>query len=121
MVSELQVKDPMKLFYDNKVAINLFNNLVFYDHTKHVELDSRFIRKKIDFKEFILPYIRTQNQVADIGSPIVTLRGMYTSWTYLICMLNLKGSVDVYGSWVWVGSGSARPALGWMWVSYKLY
>lgn len=56
---KLQVQDPMRLYYDNKIAINLSNNIILHDCTKHVELDWYFISKKIVFKELIFSYIKT--------------------------------------------------------------
>lgn len=62
----LNVDGPMKMFYDNKVVINLANNLVFHDRTTHVEIDCHFIRQKIDTKELVLFYVKFQDQVADM-------------------------------------------------------
>lgn len=56
----------MKLYCNNKVVINLSNNPVLYDQTKHVEIDHYFIREKIDSKQLVLPYIRFEYQVADM-------------------------------------------------------
>lgn len=56
----------MKLFCDNKTAINLSNNPVLHDKTKHVKIDRHFIREKIDARELVLSYIMTQDQVADL-------------------------------------------------------
>ncbi|CAN6477878.1 unnamed protein product [Victoria cruziana] len=62
----IKVDEHMKMFCDNKAAINLANNPVMYDRTKHVEIDRYFIREKIDSKELILSYVRYEDQVADI-------------------------------------------------------
>lgn len=56
----IQAKGIMRLYYDNKAAINLANNLVLHDRTKHVEIDRHFISERIDAKELILPYIKIQ-------------------------------------------------------------
>ena len=41
ILSDLGIKwkEPMKLYYDNKSAINIAYNLVQHDQTKHVEVD----------------------------------------------------------------------------------
>lgn len=48
----------MKLYYNNKTTINISNNLVIHNRTKHVEINRYFIREKIDFKELTLRYIK---------------------------------------------------------------
>lgn len=54
------------MYCDNEININLSNNPVLYDRTKHVEIDCDFIREKIDFEELVLIYLKYENQVADI-------------------------------------------------------
>ncbi|KAK2981314.1 hypothetical protein RJ640_007015 [Escallonia rubra] len=39
---------PMKLYCDNKATINIANNPVQHDRTKHVEIDRHFIKEKIE-------------------------------------------------------------------------
>jgi hypothetical protein len=39
----------MKLWYDNKSVINVANNPVQYDRTKHVEIDRFFIKEKRNY------------------------------------------------------------------------
>ena len=58
-LSELRqdYKVPMKFFCDNKVAINIANNLAQHDRTKHVEIDRHFIKEKLDSGNICIPYI----------------------------------------------------------------
>lgn len=37
----------MKLFYDNKVMINIANTPVQHDRTKHIEIGRHFIKEKL--------------------------------------------------------------------------
>ena len=39
---------PMKLFCNNKTTIDISNNPVQHDRTKHVEIDKYFIKEKLD-------------------------------------------------------------------------
>lgn len=52
LLLELNVlrKGPSKLLCDNMSAINIANNPVQQDRTKHVEIDHFFIKKKWDDK-----------------------------------------------------------------------
>jgi hypothetical protein len=47
LLTELRLSQskPMVLYCDNKATIDIANNLVQHDHTKHVELDHHFIMK----------------------------------------------------------------------------
>lgn len=54
------------LYCDNKAAINIANNPVQHDRTKHVEIDRHFIKEKLDSGVICLPYITSASQVADV-------------------------------------------------------
>lgn len=62
----LQVEGHMWIYCDKKVTINLSNNLLFYDWTKHREIVCHFIKDMIDSKELMLSYVETPNQVVDV-------------------------------------------------------
>ncbi|WVZ85689.1 hypothetical protein U9M48_032584 [Paspalum notatum var. saurae] len=67
LLSELYVlrKGPLKLWCDNKSAINIANNPVQHDRTKHVEIDRFFIKEKLDSGVLELRHVNSSNQVAD--------------------------------------------------------
>ena len=54
---------PMKLFCDNKTAINIPNNSVQHDRTKHVKIDRHFIKEKLDSGSLWIPYILQANKL----------------------------------------------------------
>lgn len=42
-------------------GLNLSNNYVLCDRTKHIKIDQHFIREKFDTEELMLPYIKTHD------------------------------------------------------------
>jgi hypothetical protein len=57
---------PLMLYCDNKAAIDIANNPVQHDRTKHVEIDRHFIKEKLESGIICMPYVNSSNQVADI-------------------------------------------------------
>ena len=59
LLEELKVTNekPMKLFCDNKAAINIPHNPMHHDRTKHVEVDGHFIKEKIEKSIICMSYI----------------------------------------------------------------
>jgi len=56
----------MKLYCDNKSAINIAHNPVQHDRTKHIEVDRHFTKEKLVCGLICTPYVSTQSQLADI-------------------------------------------------------
>lgn len=63
---------PMRLFCDNKSAIEIAQNPVQHDRTKHVEVDRHFIKDKLDTKLIQLPFVKSEQQLADILTKAVS-------------------------------------------------
>lgn len=68
LLSELGLlsSSPLMLYCDNKAAINIANNPVQHDRTKHIEINRHFIKEKLGAGIICLPYVQTTNQLADI-------------------------------------------------------
>jgi hypothetical protein len=61
LLSELKLfrDKPSMLYYDNKAAIDIANNPVHHDRTKHIEIDRHFIKEKLDRGIICLPYVNS--------------------------------------------------------------
>jgi hypothetical protein len=62
----IKIEEPMKIFCDNQSARHIATNLVFHERTKHIEVDCHFIREKVQSKEIETPFVKSENQLADI-------------------------------------------------------
>ena len=67
-----QSRQPIQLFCDNKATCGIAHNPVQHDRTKHVEVDRFFIKEKLDDKIVELPKIRSEDQLADILTKVVS-------------------------------------------------
>ena len=69
----------MNLFCDNKAAIAISHNPIQHDRTKHVEVDRNFIKQNLEEKIIQLPFIKSEDQLADILTKAVSARNYYNS------------------------------------------
>ena len=60
------LSEPPLLFCDNMSALALSSNPVFHSRIKHLDVNFRFVRERIQRKDFLVQYIPTDDQVADI-------------------------------------------------------
>ena len=61
-----------KLFCDNKATTSISENTVQQDRTKHVEIDRNFIKEKLEKKIISRPFVRSNDQLADILTKAVS-------------------------------------------------
>ena len=67
-------KEAMKLYCDNKSAREIAENPVQHDRTKHVEVDRHFIKEKLERKIVSIPFVNSEEQLADILTHAVCSR-----------------------------------------------
>lgn len=63
---------PMNLYCDNKAAIDIAQNPVQHDRTKHVEVDRHFIKEKLNQKIIQFPFVKSEDQLADVLTKAVS-------------------------------------------------
>jgi hypothetical protein len=83
---------PVMLYCDNKAAINIINNLIQHDRTKHVEIDRHFIKDKLDDGIVCMPFVGTKEQITDV----FTKRLGITDFSNVISNMSM---INIYASY----------------------
>nr|GFB00943.1 putative copia-type protein [Tanacetum cinerariifolium] len=68
LVSEIGFppRGSTQIMCDNKAAIQILENHVQHDRTKHIEVDRHFIKEKLEAGIIELPFVKSSDQLADI-------------------------------------------------------
>ena len=82
-------KETMKLYCDNKSARDIADNPMQHDKTKHVEVDRHFIKEKLEKKIVSIPFVNSEEQLADVLTHAVCGRKFSDSLVKL-------GMCDIY-------------------------
>lgn len=93
ILNDLKVKweEPMKLYCDNKSAINIAHNPVQHERTKHIEIDRHFIKEKLEEGLVCMTYVPSGRQLAD-----VLTKGLSSSHFYNL--ISKLGMENIYSS-----------------------
>jgi hypothetical protein len=88
---EFAPTSEMELFCYNKSAIAISHDPVQHDRTKHVEVDRHFIKENLEGKIICFPFVKSEDQLADILTKAVSSKELYNSLEKL-CMKDLYAS-----------------------------
>lgn len=61
-----QQKHAATIYYDNLSTIAITKNLVFHNHTKHLDIKYHFISDYVEKGEIEIEFFTTNDQLADI-------------------------------------------------------
>ena len=65
---------PMSLWCDNQGALNLIDNPVCHDRTKHIDIKYHYVREQVQAGNCIFSYIPTADNIADLFTKPLTLK-----------------------------------------------
>jgi len=82
-------KSGMNLYCDNKAAIAISQNPIHDDRTKHIEIDRHFIKQNLEEGVICFPFVRSEDQFADVLTKVVSNKNFCDS-------LNKLGIEDIF-------------------------
>jgi hypothetical protein len=69
----------MNLYCDNKATIEISQNPIQHDKTKHIEIDRHFIKQNLEEKVIRFPFVRSEDQLANMLTKAVSNKNFHSS------------------------------------------
>jgi len=88
-LNELHVLRNETMMLNCDAAVNIANNPIQFDRTKHVDIDRFFIKEKLDSGVLKLKYVKSRSQLADCFT-----KGLGPSEVELSC--SKMGMLDIF-------------------------
>ncbi|XP_019260703.1 PREDICTED: uncharacterized protein LOC109238670 [Nicotiana attenuata] len=93
----MPLSSSIPVFCDSLAALHIAKNPVFYERTKHIEVDYHFIRTKLADGLISLHHVPTSSQLADIFTKCLT--GAHHR--LLLGKLGVLPPSNLGGGWIW--------------------
>ncbi|KAF5935576.1 hypothetical protein HYC85_026705 [Camellia sinensis] len=75
----------MTLYCDNKAAISIAHNPVQHDQVKDIEIDRHFIKEKLNKGMICMPFVKSEDQLADVFTKGLSKNASCGRATYVHC------------------------------------
>lgn len=92
MIGRALCSFSLRLYCENTPPIENSHNHVQHDRTKHVELDRHFINEKLDAGTIAFPFVRSEQQLADILTKGVASR-VFNESLFKLRMCDIHASI----------------------------
>jgi hypothetical protein len=88
----INLKGGLKLYVDNKAAIDIAHNPKFHNRTKHIDVKYHFVRDHVDKKTIEVEKVQSAENVADIFTKLLT-KQLHQKHVKGLGLVSTRGSV----------------------------
>jgi len=86
---KIKISIHIQLYYDNKSAMSIVHNLVQHDRTKHIEINTHFIKDNLDRSLVANTHVPIEFQMANIYTKRL-------SWDKFKDFVSKLGMIDIH-------------------------